>query len=133
MNLYRSSPPDFDLDFSWRDREAVGRCLLFVAAGGMFGGGGEHHDAHEEPQEGRISILATDQALTPDPTLASRTNARIVRCILLYSKWVTSDSDDGVGRNAPSADFGGKPMPANPSMPAVRRFSLPTACIALRS
>jgi len=23
MNLYRSSPPDFDIDFSWRDREAV--------------------------------------------------------------------------------------------------------------
>lgn len=33
----------------------------------------ERHDRNAVPQEGRISILAFEQALTPDPTLASRT------------------------------------------------------------
>lgn len=33
----------------------------------------EHHDANAVPQEGRVSILAFEQELTPDPTLASRT------------------------------------------------------------
>lgn len=28
MNLYRSSPPDFDIDFSWRDREDVTRYIF---------------------------------------------------------------------------------------------------------
>ncbi|MCL4140908.1 UNVERIFIED_CONTAM: hypothetical protein GTU68_025823, partial [Idotea baltica] len=28
MNLYRTSPPDFDIDFSWRDREDVTRYIF---------------------------------------------------------------------------------------------------------
>jgi outer membrane protein assembly factor BamB len=38
----------------------------------MFNGSG-HAQGPAEPQEGRVSILATDQALTPDPSLASHT------------------------------------------------------------
>ena len=33
----------------------------------------EHHDPNAVPHEGRVSILAFEQALTPDPALASRT------------------------------------------------------------
>ena len=32
-------------------------------------------NAHAEPQEGRVSILSSDQALTPDPSLAGHTIA----------------------------------------------------------
>jgi len=36
MNLYRTSPPDFDIDFSWRDREDVTRYIFE-----RFGGNGQ--------------------------------------------------------------------------------------------
>ena len=36
MNLYRTSPPDFDIDFSWRDREDVTRYIFE-----RFGSGGQ--------------------------------------------------------------------------------------------
>jgi len=36
MNLYRTSPPDFDIDFSWRDREDVTRYIFE-----RFGEGGQ--------------------------------------------------------------------------------------------
>lgn len=42
MNLYRSSPPDFDIDFSWRDRDDVTRYIFE-----RFG------------QEGQVALLAT--------------------------------------------------------------------------
>jgi len=42
MNLYRTSPPDFDIDFSWRDREDVTRYIFE-----RFGG------------EGQVALLAT--------------------------------------------------------------------------
>ncbi len=42
MNLYRTSPPDFDIDFSWRDREDVTRYIFE-----RFG------------QEGQVALLAT--------------------------------------------------------------------------
>lgn len=49
---------------------ALSACSTVQKVGSMFGGG-EHHSRNDEPQEGRISILATDQALTPDPSLSS--------------------------------------------------------------
>lgn len=52
---------------------ALSACSTVQRVGNLFGGGGEHHNANEEPQEGRISILATDQALTPDASLAGHT------------------------------------------------------------
>lgn len=42
MNLYRANPPDFDIDFSWRDREDVTRYIFE-----RFGG------------EGQVALLAT--------------------------------------------------------------------------
>ena len=42
MNLYRSTPPDFDIDFSWRDREDVTRYIF-----DRFG------------KNGQVSLLAT--------------------------------------------------------------------------
>jgi len=42
MNLYRANPPDFDIDFSWRDREDVTRYIFDT-----FG------------KEGQVSLLAT--------------------------------------------------------------------------
>ena len=42
MNLYRTSPPDFDIDFSWRDREDVTRYIFE-----RFG------------SEGQVALLAT--------------------------------------------------------------------------
>lgn len=42
MNLYRTSPPDFDIDFSWRDREDVTRYIFE-----RFG------------REGQVALLAT--------------------------------------------------------------------------
>ncbi len=42
MNLYRTSPPDFDIDFSWRDREDVTRYIFE-----RFGG------------DGQVALLAT--------------------------------------------------------------------------
>lgn len=42
MNVYRKSPPDFDLDFSWRDREDVTRYIF------------ERHG-----QKGEVSLIAT--------------------------------------------------------------------------
>ncbi|MDO5510883.1 MAG: DNA polymerase III subunit alpha [Weeksellaceae bacterium] len=36
MNLYRNSPPDFDIDFSWRDRDAVTQYIFQ-----QFGGSGQ--------------------------------------------------------------------------------------------
>ncbi len=42
MNLYRANPPDFDLDFSWRDREDVTRYIFE-----RFG------------EKGQVSLLAT--------------------------------------------------------------------------
>ncbi|MFT3726407.1 MAG: PQQ-binding-like beta-propeller repeat protein [Terricaulis sp.] len=51
---------------------ALSACSTVAKVGNMFSGNGEHHSANDEPQEGRISILATDQALTPDPSLSSR-------------------------------------------------------------
>jgi outer membrane protein assembly factor BamB len=50
---------------------ALSACSTVQRVGHLFGGGGgQHHDANAEPEEGRISILATDQALAPDPSLA---------------------------------------------------------------
>ena len=42
MNLYRANPPDFDIDFSWRDRQDVTRYIFDT-----FG------------KEGQVSLLAT--------------------------------------------------------------------------
>ncbi len=42
MNLYRTSPPDFDIDFSWRDREDVTRYIFE-----RFG------------EQGQVALLAT--------------------------------------------------------------------------
>ena len=42
MNLYRANPPDFDIDFSWRDREDVTRYIF-----NRFG------------KEGQVALLAT--------------------------------------------------------------------------
>lgn len=42
MNLYRTSPPDFDIDFSWRDREDVTR-YIFEKYG----------------QQGQVALIAT--------------------------------------------------------------------------
>ncbi|GAB1309031.1 DNA polymerase III subunit alpha [Urechidicola sp. KH5] len=42
MNLYRANPPDFDIDFSWRDREDVTRYIFE-----RFG------------QQGQVALLAT--------------------------------------------------------------------------
>ncbi len=42
MNLYRANPPDFDIDFSWRDRQDVTRYIFE-----RFG------------QEGQVALLAT--------------------------------------------------------------------------
>ena len=42
MNLYRANPPDFDIDFSWRDRQDVTRYIF-----DRFG------------QEGQVALLAT--------------------------------------------------------------------------
>lgn len=44
INLYRKSPPDFDLDFSWRDREDVTRFIF-------------EYFGRKEP--GRVALLAT--------------------------------------------------------------------------
>lgn len=41
--------------------------------GNMFGGGDNEPSRSDIPQEGRISILAFEQQLTPDPALAGRT------------------------------------------------------------
>lgn len=42
MNLYRTSPPDFDIDFSWRDREDVTRYIFERFSG-----------------EGQVALIAT--------------------------------------------------------------------------
>jgi outer membrane protein assembly factor BamB len=51
---------------------ALSACSTAQRIGHMFGGN-SHPPAHTEPQEGRVSILASDQALTPDPALAGHT------------------------------------------------------------
>jgi outer membrane protein assembly factor BamB len=51
---------------------ALSACSTVQRIGHVFGGG-DSAPAHAEPQEGRVSILASDQALTPDPALAGRT------------------------------------------------------------
>src|SRR5262249_60524663 len=47
---------------------ALSACSTVQRVGHMFSGG-QHHDVNAEPQGGRISILATDPALTPDAPL----------------------------------------------------------------
>jgi outer membrane protein assembly factor BamB len=51
---------------------ALSACSTVQRVSHLFAGG-QHADPHAEPQEGRISILTTDQALTPDAALAGHT------------------------------------------------------------
>jgi len=51
---------------------ALSACSTVQRVGSLFSGT-RHADHNAEPQEGRISILATDQTLTPDASLAGHT------------------------------------------------------------
>lgn len=51
---------------------ALSACSTVSQIGHVFSPA-EHHDPNAVPHEGRISILAFEQELTPDPALASRT------------------------------------------------------------
>jgi hypothetical protein len=51
---------------------ALSACSTVQRVGAMLPfGHGDRAPANAEPQEGRVSILASDQALTADPSLAS--------------------------------------------------------------